>query len=255
MIYEDEDIDVGRLRPELREPVYRLADCLLDDLAENVRSLSVVGSALTPDFHQKRSDINTVLVVSRRSHELLKLLANYGKHWMRKSRLAAPLLMTEEYLDHSLDVFAVGMLDFQANHLTVLGEDPFESLEFYPPYVRLQCERELKQLLVTLRQGYIHAAGDAARVGRLLMDTVGALLPLMRAILWLEGSPREPEAAKTFATTARRFGLNLTAFELPLKLQVDRRVPKAEQVDGMFENLYRTIDHLSREVDRMTVSP
>jgi hypothetical protein len=237
----------------LRETVFTLADRLLGDLGDNLRSLSVVGSALTPDFHDRKSDINTVLVVGRRSQQVLRLLAEYQKTWAGRARLAAPFLWTEEYLLDSLDVFAVGMLDFQFNHDTVLGEDPFASLTFYRPYVRLQCERELKQLLVDLRQGYVRAAGDLRRVGRLLMDSVNTLLPLMRAILWLEGTERSPEASKTISVTARRFGLNVTAFEEPLRLRDDRATPQGQGVDAMFENVYRVIDYLSRQVDRMEV--
>ena len=73
-------MNLSELRDDLREPVAMLAGRLMDDLGDNLRSLSVVGSALTPDFHPTRSDIDTVLVVGRRSHDLLKLLAAYQKH-------------------------------------------------------------------------------------------------------------------------------------------------------------------------------
>jgi len=245
-------VNLSELRDDLREPVAMLAGRLMDDLGDNLRSLSVVGSALTPDFHPTRSDINTVLVVGRRSHDLLKLLARYARH-MGRDRIAPPMLMTEEYVEHSLDVFAVGMLDFQFVHSTIAGRDPFITLQFRKMDVRLQCERELKTMLIDLRQNYIRAAGDARQVGDLLMESMGDLLPLLRAMLWLSGGGRRPEAARTVATAAQRFAFNSTALELPLKLRAENRSPEPGQVDVIFENIYRVADHLSREVDRMQV--
>lgn len=245
-------IDLSGLLLEFRKPVGDLAQRLLDDVADNLRSLSVVGSALTPDFHPKRSDINTVLVVGRRSHELLKLLAAYGRKAGR-SKLGPPLLMTEEYLRQSVDVFSVGLLDFQFNHVTVIGADPFAGLAFDRRDVRLQCEQQLKQTLIDLRQGYIRAGGDWKRVGDLLLSVVGSLVPLARAVLWLVGLERPLEASRTFAAAARHLALNSTALELPLKLYADRRRPTADQVDPMFENLYRVVDQMSRAVDRLDV--
>ena len=61
--------------------------------------------------------------------------------------------MTPHYLACSRDVFPVEFLDFQLVHETILGEDPFVSLQVDKAHVRLQCERELKATLVRLRQG------------------------------------------------------------------------------------------------------
>lgn len=241
---------LSELHEVLRGPVERFAERLQDELGENLRSLSVVGSALAPDFHPERSDINTVLVVARRSHELLKLLAEFVRRG-RRDRLDAPMLWTEEYLGQSLDVFAVGMLDFQFNHSTVLGTDPFVDLRFSRADVRHECERELKTMLIGLRQGYVRAAGDLRQVGELLMRSTANLLPPVRAMLWLTGDGRRPEAVATVDTASRRFAFNRTALELPLKLRSEGREPRPEQVDTIFENLYRVVDHLSRTVDRM----
>jgi hypothetical protein len=100
----DKRNNISLLREEVQAPVRFLLTQLQKDLDDNLLSLCVVGSALTGDFHPKYSDINTVLVVQRRSHQLLQQLAGYGKS-MGKRKLRAPLLMTMEYIEQSLDVF------------------------------------------------------------------------------------------------------------------------------------------------------
>jgi hypothetical protein len=54
--------------------------------------------------------------------KFLKFLAPLGKKFGRK-RIAAPLIMTPEYIDTSLDVFPIEFFNIQQLHLTVYGDD------------------------------------------------------------------------------------------------------------------------------------
>jgi len=245
-----EGLNLGNLPAQAGEAVQSLAETLRADLGENLRSLSVVGSALTQDFDPARSDINTVLVVGRRSHELLGRIASYGRTMGRK-HLRAPLLMTPEYIERSVDVFGVELLDFQLNHLTVVGDDPFDRLEFTKSDVRLQCERELKASLIGLRQGYIRSMGDHRLIGEVLAGCLGNVLPVMRAMLWLEGRERSPLANATIAAAADAFGFDAATLAPVVRLRRHEEKARAETVDASFEGLYRVVDLLSRKVDEL----
>ena len=232
----------------VRPPVQFLLTRLQEDLGDNLLSLCVVGSALTGDFHRKFSDINTVVVVGRRSHQLLQQLAACGRS-MGKRRLRAPLLMTREYLEQSLDVFGVELLDFQLNHTAVYGPDPFAELSFHKRDVRLQCERQFKAALIKLRQGYISALGKPKAVGRLLLDCAAELAVLLRALLWLTDTDRPREALPTLAAAAEKFEFDPAKVALLMKHRQHRTRPDAAVVNGLFEDIYQVIDHLGRTVD------
>jgi hypothetical protein len=240
-------INLDGLRVEVRSAVDALAARLVKDMGDKVLSLAVVGSALTPDF-QERSDINTVLVVVHRSYEMLKLLASYGKE-LGRQRLHAPLLLTEEYIQDSREVFGVELLDFQLNHQMVLGPDPFAGLTFEKGNVRLQCERELKAALIELRQGYIRCGGEPKVVGRMLMGCLGKLLPLGRAMLWLKDTPRAPEAQGTVDEAGRVFRFDAAALGPLLALRAVGKPPAAKDIDTVFPEVYRVIDHLAHVAD------
>jgi len=247
-----EQVNVNQLRPEVRKPVESLVGKLRADVGEAVQSLCVVGSALTDDFDPKRSDINTVLVVTRRSHDLLQLLAGYGAK-MGKMKLRAPLLMTPEYIRQSLDVFGVEFLDFQLNHAVVYGSDPFAELTFRKEDVRLQCERQLKAALINLRQGYIRALGKGKLVGELLLRCVGELAVVLRAMLWLTDQQRSRQALPTLQKAAEVFDFKADAISQLAEMKVRHSRPAAEQVEMLFENVYQVIDHLAGKVDQLQV--
>jgi len=157
MAEDKTSIKLQRLRSEIQAPLKGFAEKLTSLLGDNLESITVVGSSLTEDFDAGKSDINTVLVVKKLGLDCLKPLGGMIKS-ISKKRLAAPLLMTGSYIERSRDVFGIEFLDLQLLHETILGDDPFEKLNFEKGHVRLQCERELKAALIRLRQGYIAAS-------------------------------------------------------------------------------------------------
>lgn len=238
------------LREEVRGPVAFLLSRLKEDLGGNLSSLSVVGSALTGDFHPKHSDINTVLVVGRRSHELLKQLASLGRE-MGRRRLRAPLVMTAEYIERSADVFGVEFLDFQLNHVVVHGSDPFAGLHFEKEDVRLQCERELKAALIRLRQGYVRALGKPKIVTGLLAACVADLAVLLRAMLWLKDVDRPREALPTLKAAADKLDFDADKLHRMMTLRLNHARPQPDEIETLFEGVYQVVDHLSRTVDTL----
>jgi len=245
-----DQINIDQLRQEIRAPVEFLITRLQEDLGDNLQSLCVVGSALTDDFDPKHSDINTVITVSRRTHQHLKLLAGYGPK-MGKLKLRAPLLMTPEYISQSLDVFGVEFLDFQLNHAVVYGPDPFAELTFRKEDIRLQCERQLKAALINLRQGYIRAQGKPKLVGELLLACVAELTILMRAMLWLTDGERDRLALPTLQKAADKFEFDADKITDLMKMKLQHHRPEIDQVEKIFENIYQVIDHLAHRVDQL----
>lgn len=246
----DEANNINLLREEVRPSVHFLLRQLQKDLGDDLLSLCVVGSALTGDFHPKYSDINTVLVVRQRSHRLLQLLGGYGRS-MGKRKLRAPLLMTPEYIQQSLDVFGVELLDFQLNHAAVYGPDPFGELTFGKQDVRLQCERQFKSALIKLRQGYISAMGKPKIVASLLTECVSEIAVLLRAMLWLTDTDRPTEAMATLEAAAGVFEFDSQKISPIMAMKQQRVQPRADQVETVFENVYQVVDHLAQKVDRI----
>lgn len=248
----DKKNKLSLLRDEIQGPVGFLLARLQDDLGDGLVSLCVVGSAVTGDFHSKYSDINTVLVVQNRSHLLLKQLASYGKN-MGKRKLRAPLLMTANYIEQSLDVFGVEFLDFQLNHIPVYGPDPFTKLSLHKKDIRLQCERQFKSALIKLRQGYISALGKPKLIAGLLLECVSELAVLLRALLWLTDIDRPCEALATLEKAAEKFEFDSERVLPLMKLKQQHSQPQTDQVESLFENMYQIIDHLARKVDQIEV--
>jgi hypothetical protein len=245
-------LNIDGLRQEICEPVRAFAEKLINELGEALESITIVGSSLTEDFKPGQSDINSVLVLGKQNLDSLNTLAAMAKT-MSKKRLAAPLLMTPDYIERSRDVFGIEFLDLQLIHKTIYGADPFSELTFAKSDVRLQCERELKATLIRLRQGYIAAAANKKLVRDILASAAGALVPLLRAILWLKDIDRPQLAEAALNKAAEQFEIKTDSLSAARRWRYEKRRPQESEIATAFEEIYKTVEQLADTVDKLEV--
>ena len=246
------DIKVNELQVVIQDLVKDFAERLLTALGDNLQSITVVGSSLTEDFRPGTSDINTVLVLDKQTTESLNAIASLAKPVSRK-KLSPPLLMTKSYIERSQDVFGVEFLDFQLAHKTIMGNDPFASLSFDKKDVRLQCERELKAMLIRLRQGYIAAAANKKLVRDILISTAKGMAPILRAMLWLKDIERSARAESTFNKAAGEFSIDTNSLASAMKWRFEKIRLNENEMETSFESVYSAIDQLADIVDKLKV--
>jgi hypothetical protein len=219
-----------------------------EHLGPDLTSITVVGSATGPDFQAGVSDINTVLLLSRLDRSGLDVISGMGKG-LHKRHLALPLLMTSEYIERSRDVFGVELLDFQLSGQTVLGDDPFEGLTFERSDVRLQCERELKAMLIRLRQGYMASAGNVRLLRDVLVSSGKTLLPYLRAMVWLNEGDRENSIQGTLSQARETLGIETAALDTLVQWRNTKVKVKSDALILGFDATYTVIEQLADWVD------
>lgn len=245
----EQELKLGELGGLVAEAVKTAATHWQSKLSEKLIGITVVGSCLTADYRPGTSDINTVLLVDGYSLAVLDQLATSRRGLPRKHRIAAPLLMTEDYIARSRDVFGVEFLDFQLNHQTILGKDPFNDLAFTKSEVRLQCERELKASLIRMRQGYIAACNKEVLIRDVLIAAVKSLGPLLRALFWLTDQPREVTLSATYIQAGPAFNVDSAVLTTVASWQHEKAHPKGNELRSTFDRVYSLIDHLAGYVD------
>ncbi|MHC5073515.1 MAG: hypothetical protein ACYTFE_01665 [Planctomycetota bacterium] len=249
----EQKLKLDGLRADIRGAVNDFSEKLIKELGGNLKSITVVGSSLTEDFIKGKSDINTVLVLGKRDMATLEVIARMGKEMSKKS-LSAPLLMTQEYIDSSLDVFGVEFYNFQLLHETVYGEDPFAELVIEKRDVRAQCERELKSTLIRLRQGYISAAGNCKLVRDVLASAAYSLVPLLRALLWLKNLEVPKRSDYVLSEVCRSFMIDIDSeIEKARGWRYEKPKLTTEELSVVFEEFYEAVEKLARIVDELEV--
>ena len=240
------------VNPNLTAEVMKKFKPFLDEVLavyeKGIDSIHITGSALTTDFDPKISDVNSVIVLKNMNLEFLTILAPLGKKYGKKE-IAAPLIMTPQYIQESLDVFPIEFLNFKLLHHTIFGEDVFQQLEIKKSDLRYQCERELKVKLIGLRQGYISAVGNQKIITENFINSIVAYIPLFRSIIFLLG--KEPPINNNDVLTALQEAtdVNTDAFETVLKAKKERKKLSMEKLNTLFKDYYATTERLGVIID------
>lgn len=225
----------------------RLTQGLAEALGSRLRSVVLYGSAARGDFLEGTSDLNVLVVLEDLEPATLEALTPWVERWRAKGH-HAPRLFTPALIAESADVFPIEFLDIRAGRVVLHGDDPFARLEVRGAHLRLQCERELREKMMRLREAYVECHARRRDLWWLLTDSSTSFLALFRGCLRLLGG--EPPAAGREVVTAfcDRAGLDAAPFHEVERLR--RGEDAAADLKAIFARYYEQLARAVRAVDR-----
>ena len=213
-----------------------------------LHSIHLVGTALTSDYDERVSDINSIVVLPKMDLRFIEYLAPLGrKHKPR--RIAAPLIMTPDYITSSLNTFPVEFLSYKLIHRTVFGPDILAGLTFKRKYMQLQCNREIKSKLIWLRQAYLNSYGDERILKARLSEAIIGFFPLFRALLALNGRPVPKTCNGIVGEVQRLSGVETGIFKKMFLLRHKQLSLDGSELVTAFEELYDATEKILTKVD------
>lgn len=233
--------DLDQLPASMRQPIQAYAQTVQSLAGGNALALTLYGAIAAGVFDPKLHTARSVVVLDRLDLEMLRSLAKEGPR-MGKARIAAPLIMTPDYITASMDSFPLEFLEIQMRHLCVFGRDYFQDLALQENHVRLQCERELKTILIGMRQSLLAAAGKEKLLGEIEADVAERLVRTLRGLLWLHGQRDATPAAQAVSEIEHSINRELPGVRGAI------RVGK-EHGWSEFKTLYDDVDALRTVVD------
>src|SRR5688572_7922706 len=123
-------------------------------LEERLSSVVAYGPAVQDSAYPAIGGEYLLIVLVDLEPETLRRLREPVRWWLGRGR-PWPRLFTPELLRASADVFPIELVDIASRHRVVFGADPIEDLSIEPGHLRLQLERELREKLMRLREGYV----------------------------------------------------------------------------------------------------
>ncbi|GMU34705.1 MAG: hypothetical protein HS101_03535 [Planctomycetia bacterium] len=233
-----------RLPAGMERPLADLRDLLEALAADDLLGLTVFGPVLEPEFEKSDHGATTVLVLRKIDLMMIRRLATHGPQ-MARMRVAAPLTMTPEYIASSSDSFPLELLEIHQRRLTLCGRDYFEQINIEPEYLRLQCEREFKRILIRLRQGLLATGGKVDFLVDLERDIALQTLRTLRGVLWLDDRKEYLPATDVLAACESIAGRKLAGLREAVR-------PDAEGSWDEFEAVYQDVELLATKMDGQT---
>ncbi|MBF0328865.1 MAG: hypothetical protein HQL10_06880 [Nitrospirae bacterium] len=239
---------MNALKPSVSERLTPFLSEIIKNYGHGIHSVHVVGSSVTPDFDDNSSDINSLVILKNMDLSFARFLAPLGAKYGKK-KIAAPLMLTPDYIMQSLDVFPVEFLDLKQIHVTVYGEDILSGITIERSYLRLQCEQEMKRRLIALRQDYISSLGSDERITTLLSRSITGIMPVLRALIFLKGQEPPVKRIEVLNTLQALSGIEKGIFEKVLTIKSGQIKPKKDEAHAIFEHYYKAAEALGTIVD------
>jgi len=217
---------------------------------ENLQSVILYGSAAAGDFHPEFSNLNLLCILRETSFPSLSAIAP-AVAWWRRQKYAAPLVLTEDELRRSADVFAIELLDMQHNHRVLFGEDVLTGLTIPMQLHRAQVEYELREKLILLRQRLLQAAGNNRDLWDLLLGSVSAFATLFRHALLALGEASPTSKREAIQALATQIQFDPSAFLQLLDIRERKSDRKQFEVKDIVTRYLAAVQQVTAAVDTM----
>lgn len=215
--------------------------------ANNLISIIAYGSAVSGGFLPKRSQVDLLLVLQDASLENLKKAHALAK----KNTLCHILFFDQDFIAMSLDTFPIEFLDIKEGYLVLFGKDILKDRVIETANLRFQCEAEIKEKLITLKQQYIKICYDAFAMRQLLLVSFSSILHILKSALRLNGqeSPRTKE--EIIKACGLRFGLEGELWKRILLLKNGQARIAKKETEAVFIALVKDLEKISHKIDAL----
>jgi len=243
-------INEKRLHIEVQKKFIPYLETMSEIHGDNLISVFIYGSAAGENYVPKVSDINSACVFRNLNPSILKSSLKAVSKGISK-KIAAPLFLTKDYINSSLDVFPIEFLDMKESHVLLYGEDVLSGLEIKGEHIRLFCEQQLKGKLIRIRQAYLEVGLKKKGLEALLKESLNSLIPIFRNLIRLKEEQPPVSKAEILRQLCQIFELDENVF-LPIYKDTtnDEKIANQE-IDVFLEKYLSQIKKLAGMVDKI----
>lgn len=226
-----------------------LTERLKASLGDLLRTVAIYGSAAVGDRTRKFSDINLIMVVEKADSAVLKILAPIFSAWIKAGN-KAPVVVLENQLRASQDVFPIELGDIRDRHRILYGDESIlTGIRVTPAHLRQQLEFELRSKLFLFRQAFIEAAGRDAAIAEVLARSLSSVSALFRGILRLTDDRVPSSTPEVLRALEARVPIDAEAWAMVWRMRQGERLPKSVTAEQLFDRLVAGLQNAVNFVD------
>jgi hypothetical protein len=215
--------------------------------ADNLKAIVLYGSAATGEFHEGHSNVNLLCLVENGDPARLEPFHSTVEWWTGKGH-PAPLIFTLEELRSSADIFAIELLDMQARHQMLFGDEFLAGITVPLRLHKLQVERELRTNWLRLRQTFL-AAPRKTHLS-VMVAAASSFTALFRHALIALGEKAVENKREAVERVAKLTGADASGFLAVLDFREKKKKEKDIDVTAAARSYFALVEAVTDEVDR-----
>jgi hypothetical protein len=215
-----------------------------------LEAVILYGSAVRGEYLHSRSNLNLLLLLTKHDADLLRRYAKTHRRWASE-KIVVPLLLTEDDLLASQELFPLECLEIKECHVLLTGRDPFPTLQIDTSRLAVECEREMAGNLIRLQQRVVEGGGKAEAQAILLPLSLTALLPSLRGLYRTLGHVVPGSTGGMLADLRPRFGIDSSVFQEVWQLKHGLITPGSLEMPRLFERYVTALRTLVERVGQL----
>lgn len=226
-----------------------LIENLKDTFAQKLVSVILYGSCAASTCENNFSDINLIVVIDNLCAADLKKASAAIKDFL-KTKNPLPLFMDKDEWLNSCDVYPIEYLDIKERYSILYGEDIVKPLVIEKTNLRLQCEHEVKNLLIKLRQNYLAQNNNLKAIEELLKKISKSYFALFRAILRLTQDNVPLEHAQVIDSFSEKVKIDKEVFLKLLEFRKNFKAISKQEYETIIQKLIDSTNEVLKYIDK-----
>ena|SRR6266404_1546919 len=221
--------------------------------AANLVSVVLYGSAAEGEFHPEYSDVNLLCVLREASFPALARMVDVVQ-WWRGKKHRPPLVLTQQELTASADVFSIEFVDMKQRYRVLFGEDVLRGLNVPMRMHRAQLEYELREKMFLLRQHVLLAGNDEKLLWEVMLNSLSSFTTLFRHVLLEMGEQSRKHSREAVEELASRLNFDASPFVQLIDVRAKRVDRKQLRATDVAQRYLSSIEKVANAVDTMQSS-
>lgn len=226
----------------------KLVESLKKELGENLTSIIAFGSQA--NVEDAKNNLNIMIVTNTLSAENLYAISKPIQKWV-KAKNPIPVIMNKDEWYSSFDVYAIEYSDIKGNYRLIYGEDLVQSISINKYFLRLECEAELKSLLLKYKNNFLMNIRSDKEMKKLLSHVIKTLLVIFRSVLRLHDCAVPYRAVDIIEFVSNYLNFNKIVMLKLAKVKYEGDDYTKQELMYIEAELVKDIQHILKQVDAM----
>lgn len=220
---------------------------LKDILKDKLEMVFVYGSKASIPAYDIKEGADLMVVVQDLTAEELKKCIKPVYKWTRKNSVPVFMSMSEWF--SSADVYPMEYADIKENHHILYGSDLVSAIEVKNEDLRLQCEREAKNMLMRFRKEYLLHAGNKRVLEEMLVASFKTSVAVLKTVLRLKNLPIGKNTVQIIELAGKCGAIDAEFFQELLLLKEKKK--KFSDLDASARKFIDEADKLLKYTDKL----
>ncbi len=229
---------------------------LKDIYGKNLVSVILYGENLEQDTEniefKQNLDQNIIALFEKLDASELKNAIPFIKKW-RKTKKSLPVVMSEKEWFCSADIYPVEYTEIKNGYQILYGKNVVEPVKISKPYLRLQCEYEIKNLLVKIRQIYLGNSDNHKFMVKILEETSINLIRILKSALSLFDISVPEDYSEIIQKISEQVEFDGEIFIEILSAKENKRKLAPNKLEKMVDRAINSMDLLYKYIDDLEI--